>query len=122
MVKPLGESPPGRRGGLNLLRQVYDELYHQLGDEFSPAELLLASQTLIDVTKAEYGLESYQDGQLHPGYYSFDVDHMINNQHWWLLKVEQAAIDVNDDEISLPFGRSDALKKYYNPDVYLHRG
>ena len=122
MVKPLGESPPGRRGGLNLLRQVYDELYHQLGAEFSPAELLLASQTLIDVTKAEYGSESYQDGQLHPGYYSFDVDHMINNQHWWLLKVEQAAIDVNDDEISLPFGRPDALKKYYNPDVYLHRG
>jgi hypothetical protein len=35
-----------RAGGLALLTQVYEELYHQLGEDYSPAELLKAAQVL----------------------------------------------------------------------------
>lgn len=111
-----------RRGGLELLRQVYDELYNQLGEDFSPAELLRAAQTLIDVTKDEYGTKSYQDGQLHPGYYSTDVDQMITNQQWLILNVEDGPLDALEDSVTSLRERSQSLKRLYNPDAYYHRG
>ncbi len=115
-------SPARRRGGLELLRKVYDELYVQLGDEFSPAELLRAAQTLIDVTKEEYGLESYQDGQIHPGYYSFEVDHMIARRQWWLLGIEAMAIDAQEESFTTAREDTHNLKRFYNPDPYYPRG
>ncbi|RYG97603.1 MAG: hypothetical protein EON58_09340 [Alphaproteobacteria bacterium] len=122
MAGGLKDSPSRRRGGLELLRQVYDELYNQLGEDFSPAELLRAAQTLIDVTKEEYGAKSYQDGQLHPGYYSYDVDSMITNQQWLLLGVEAMSLDAREDMATSLRERSQSLKRLYNPDAYYHRG
>lgn len=116
------DSPAGRRGGLGLLRQVYDELYTQLGEDFSPAELLQAAQTLIDITAEEYVQNSYQDGQLHPGYYSFEVDQMIGNRDWWILRVESAPLELWEDESFPALERTQRLKRLYNPDPYFHRG
>jgi hypothetical protein len=116
------ESQGKPRGGLALLRQVYDELYQQLGEDFSPAELLSAAQTLIEVSDYEYGLETYQDGQTHPGYYSLAVDNMISSRQWWVLRVEAMADDLQEEYATSILERAQNLKRLYNPDPYYHRG
>jgi hypothetical protein len=107
-----------RARGLDLLRQVYDELYANLGDEFSAAELLQAAQTLIDVTNEEYGLSSYQDGQVHPGYYSFEVDKMLQAREWWILKTERSSDDSDDDIQHRDNENKARLRRYYTPDSF----
>lgn len=108
-----------RARGLDLLRQVYDELYVHLADEFSPADLLRAAQTLIDATDEEYSLKNYQDGQVHPGYYSFDVDMMIQVREWWILKNEHASLYADDDQFSRKGETIAKLKRYYTPRTYI---
>lgn len=122
MADASSDSGSARREGLALLRQVYEELYSQLGDDFSPAELLKAAQTLIDITNEEYSVELFQDGQLHPGYYSYEVDRMIKNRYWWPLSVEDNALDEQDDMQDYRLERAQWLKQIYNPDPYFHRG
>jgi hypothetical protein len=107
-----------RARGLDLLRQVYDELYANLGDEFSAAELLQAAQTLIDVTNEEYGLSTYQDAQVHPGYYSFEVDKMLQVREWWILKTERSAEDSDDDIHHRDNETKARLRRYYTPDSF----
>ena len=107
--------------GFALVRQIYDELYTELSEEFSAAELLRAAQMLIETAREEYGDSSFQDGHLHPGYYSFPVDRMIGKQDWWILGVEAMALDQFDDYTS-PRSQSLAkLREFYNPEPYDHR-
>lgn len=122
MAKDSAKPPAGRRGGFRLLREIYDELYRQLGEEFSPAELLRAAQALIDITNEEYASERFQDGRVHSGYYSFAVDHMIREREWWLLEVETMPWDVADDVQSNDREARQRFKLLYNPDPYYHRG
>ena len=77
-----------RAGGLALLTQVYEELYLQLGEDYSPAELLKAAQVLIDVTSEEYGSDEYSDSPTKDGYFSAATDRMITNQPWLILERE----------------------------------
>lgn len=77
-----------RAGGLALLTRVYEELYFQLGEDYSPAELLKAAQTLIDVTAEEYGFEEYSDSPVRDGYFSASTDRMIKNHSWLILERE----------------------------------
>jgi len=111
-----------RSGGLELLRQVYEELYNHLREEFSPAEILRAAQTLIDVTDQEYSDKRYQDGSLHPGYYSFAVDRMILHREWWVLLTELSSDNLTDERLSENHNAKMKLKRFYNPDPYYHRG
>ena len=118
-----GEIKGTRRArGLGLLRQVYAELYAQLGDEYSPLDLLRAAQALIDVTKSEYTSKSYQDGLHHPGYYSHAVDTMIGYQPWCLLENEQRCDNLGDERLEADFNVKQRLSSLYNPDRYYHRG
>lgn len=77
-----------RVGGLGLLTRVYEELYLHLGEEFSPADLLKAAQTLIDVTSEEYGINEYSDSPARDGYFSAETDKMIKNQPWLIFERE----------------------------------
>ncbi|WP_156405510.1 hypothetical protein [Sphingomonas sp. Root710] len=111
-----------RARGFDLLRQVYDELYTHLSDDFSPAELLKAAQTLIDVTNEEYSNQTYQDGRTNPGYFSYDVDRMILDRSWWALENESINDDLGDERFYMDFKAVYCLRQYYNPERYLHRG
>lgn len=122
MVKGLAKPPAKRRGGFKLLRQIYDELYSQLGDDFAPAELLRAAQTLIEITNEEYATESSHEGHHHSGYFSFAVDYMIVEREWWLLAIEALPVDVSEDESAINREAKQRLKRLYNPDPYYHRG
>lgn len=116
---PLKTSRPR---ALDVLRRVYAELYLHLSEEYSPAELLLAAQTLIDVTDEEYGLKTYQDGVSHPGYFSYDVDSMIRNRPWVLLENESRCDNLDDERLALNSHAKHKLRSLYNPDKYYHRG
>ena len=76
------EAKNTRPRGFDILRRVYDELYTHLNDEFSPAELLLAAQTLIDVTNAEYVDSNLDNNQHHYGYFSYPVDTIMTKSPW----------------------------------------
>jgi len=109
-------SGKGRKArGLDLLRQVYAELYVHLGDRFSPADLLQAAQTLIDVSRDEYGNSLFQADHLYSGYYSLAVDVMIQKRPWWPLENECCS-DQYDDEIGeYDYRTEQALKRFFGP-------
>ena len=111
-----------RSSGFALLRQVYEELYTHLGEEYSASDLLRAAQTLIEVTDEEYAEASSKDQREQPGYYSFEVDWMFDNRQWWLYDIEQREDHLGDDRLSENYNARQRLKKLYNPDPYVHRG
>jgi len=78
-----------REGGLGLLVKVYEELYLQLGEDFSPDELLRAAQTLIDVTADEHITSGQSDGIRQDGYFSADTDSMIRRSPWLVCERER---------------------------------
>ena len=108
----------GRTRGLELLRRVYDELYLNLGEDYSAVELLKAAQTLIDVTEEEYGLDTYQDANDHPGYYSFAVDNMIVSRSWWILQNERSRDDFSDDGLARDDSAMRRLRSYYTTTAF----
>ncbi|MFZ4380924.1 MAG: hypothetical protein ACOYO0_03020 [Sandarakinorhabdus sp.] len=83
--------------GFELLKQVYGELYHQFGEDYSAEELLKAAQVLIGVTREEYVSEGYEDMQSYSGYFSRDTDYMILHQSWRILEVEIKLYSVQMD-------------------------
>lgn len=111
-----------RARGLALLRQVYAELFAQLGDIYSPAELLVAAQTLIDVSSDEYTSKTYQDTLAYPGYYSYSVDMMISERPWFLLANEMRCDNLGDDRFAADENLKNRLRRFHNPDRYFHRG
>lgn len=114
-------SAGGRREGLELLRQVYAELYQHLGDTFSPAELLQAAQTLIDVSRDEYADAQFQDGQLYPNYYSQAVDLMIVRRPWWLASIEEVSQDELDERRVDDDRANRRLRRYFGPFTHYRR-
>ena len=80
--------------GLELLKQVYGELYFQLGEDYSAEELLRAAQTLIDISKDEYGPVDLSENRINAGYFSRDVDTMINLNSWLILSRESKLNDI----------------------------
>lgn len=107
--------------GLDLLRQVYAELYLQLGDRFSPAELLQAAQTLIDVSRDEYGNTLFKEGRLSPGYYSYAVDEMLGKRPWWPLENERLA-QSGEERLAQDERAQQRLKHFFGPNTYFKRG
>ena len=92
----VGRRPPH---GLNLLQQIYAELYHELGEDYSPKELLSAAQHFIDAIQQER--EVNEIGSRHfAGYFSYDTDIIITNRPWLVYEYERRIhglkIDVND--------------------------
>lgn len=108
--------------GFELLRQVYDELYSQLGEEYSPTELLQAAQTLIDVTDEEYVSENAKVESHRSGYFSHETDRMLANRAWWVLENEQRNDGLGDDRLSFDIDSTCRLRVLYQPDAYVHRG
>ncbi len=111
--KPKPKPKPKLYRGLELLRQVYDELYTQLGDDFSPSQLLQAAQTLIDVTNTEYLDSSSQDEQHYAGYFSFSVDTVIGGAPWLALEYEYGNDHLGDDRFSMDVEAPSRLRRYY---------
>jgi hypothetical protein len=108
----------GRARGLELLKQVYAELHWSLGDVYSPAELLRAAQSLIDVSNSEYSSKTYQDGVHYPGYYSYAVDTMIEQNPWAVFANEGRADNLDDDRFAANWNAVQRLLRLYNPDAY----
>lgn len=108
--------------GLQLLKQVYEELYAQLGDDFSTVELLQAAQTLIDVTNAEYAESSVDNDQHYAGYFSFSVDVMIGRSPWLVLDYEYGNDHLGDERFTMDFDAPNRIKRYYYIEPYVHRG
>lgn len=111
-----------RYRGIELLRRVYDELYTQLSDDFSPSELLQAAQTLIDITNAEYADTSSEDEQAHAGYFSYSVDTIIGGSPWLALENEYGNDHLGDDRFSMDFEAPARVRRYYIAQQYVHRG
>lgn len=109
-----------RARGLGLLRQVYAELYLQLGDRFSPSELLQAAQTLIDVSRDEYGDTLFKEGRLSSGYYSLAVDEMLEKRPWWPLNNERTGQSV-DDRLADDERAQRRLKSFFGPNTHFKR-
>lgn len=110
------------RSGPSLLREVYAELYAVLGQIYSPREILIAAQKIIDINALEYFDQQYQESPHYSTDYSKAVDLMIRYHPWKVFRIEQRCDDLADERFSADeFARMD-LKKYYNPDKYLHRG
>jgi hypothetical protein len=74
--------------GLALLTRVYEELYVQLGETYSEAQILKAAQTLIDALAEEYNMSEYDRPAIHDGYFSAETDKMIRNHPWLIYERE----------------------------------
>ena len=92
--------PTSRPNGPEMLRQVYAELYRHLCDLYTPGEILLAAQKLIDVSNDEYSDPSYRSAAYHPNYYSYDVFSAISYQPWCLLEMESRCDNLGDERLA----------------------
>ena len=117
-----GMNGKNSRTGPGLLREVFAELQFALGGAYSPKELLIAAQKLIEISSAEYSDSTFQDGIRNPGYYSRDVDFMINHQPWCLVENECSCLDFDDDKYLDRYRAQQKLRHYHYPDTYFHRG
>ena len=92
--------PPQIRG-VKLLSIVFAELSAQLGKEFSSAQLLLAAQQLIELSKSEYVGNAPADPTERAGYYSWDLVRAFNHA-WHVAGVETYRMEHCDVEESSP--------------------
>lgn len=104
----VGKGSPAR--GVELLRQVYAELYACLGDVYSSVELLRAAQSLIDLRNQEYSAKTYQDELHYSGYYSHAVDSMIERP-WLLLENELGCDNLGDERLALNVQAQQRLRR-----------
>ena len=79
--------------GIGLIGAVFNELSKRLGTEFSTAELMLAAQQLIDISKAEYVGIPYKDVAERAGYYSWDLVRAFTSHQWQIAEVETNRMD-----------------------------
>lgn len=85
----MGQAQKKRRNDLALFRLVYAELEANAPDDVSPRELLMAAQTLIEITDEEYGLERYKERGWVANYFSRAVDKFISSAGWSLYLSER---------------------------------
>lgn len=111
-----------RRGGASLLREVYAELYASLGQIYSPREILIAAQKIIDIHALEYSSQQYDESLHHATEYSSAVDLMIRHHPWKVSGLERRCDNLADERFNADEIATRQLKRYYNPDKYLHRG
>ena len=83
----------GRSKGMALLREVYAELYEVLGQLYSPREILIAAQKLIDIYSAEYSDQIYEGSPHYATEYSRPVDNMIEIHPWSVLHLGSGLVD-----------------------------
>lgn len=89
-----------RLRGIGLIGAVFNILSKELGGHFSTADLMLAAQQLIDISKVEYVGIVHKDASERPGYYSWDLVRAFAHQ-WEIARVETARMDHCDvDEYS----------------------
>lgn len=112
----------GRSKGMALLREVYAELYEVLGQLYSPREILIAAQKIIDIHSSEYSDQIYEESPHYATEYSRSVDSMIAIHPWSVLQLEFRCDNLGDERLSYDDSSLLRLKRYYNPDTYLHRG
>lgn len=87
--------------GIGLIGAVFDVLSRQLGAEYTTAELMLAAQQLIDISKAEYVGVVHKDTGEKAGYYSWDLVRAFSSHPWQIAGVETQLMDHCDtDEFS----------------------
>lgn len=87
--------------GIGLIGAVFNVLSKQLGTEYSTAELMLAAQQLIDISKAEYVGIPYKNATERAGYYSWDLVRAFGSHQWQIARVETNRMDHCDtDEFS----------------------
>lgn len=87
--------------GIGLIGAVFNVLSKQLGTEYSTAELMLAAQQLIDISKAEYVGIPYKEATERAGYYSWDLVSAFASHQWQIARVETNRMDHCDtDEFS----------------------
>jgi hypothetical protein len=98
---------------------VYDELFTQLGDRYSPIDLLKAAQALLDVHDSEYTTALYQDELVHPGYFSHSVDSMIRGRPWWLLENEKRCDNLGDERLFADRNLRERLKRLGSFESFL---
>ena len=88
--------------GIGLIGAVFNVLSKELGGEFSTAELMLAAQQLIDVSKAEYVGIPYKTVAERAGYYSWDLVRAFSNHAWQITRVETKLMDHCDSDEFAP--------------------
>jgi hypothetical protein len=88
--------------GIGLIGAVFNVLSKQLGTEFSTAELMLAAQQLIDISKAEYVGIPYKDVAERAGYYSWDLVRAFSFHPWQIARVETKQMDHCDADEFAP--------------------
>jgi hypothetical protein len=87
--------------GIKLFSAVFAELSKHLGKDFSTAELMRASQQLIDLAKDEYVGVIHKDGAERASYYTWDLVRAFISHPWQIAGVETHRIDHCDcDEFS----------------------
>jgi hypothetical protein len=79
--------------GIGLIGAVFNVLSKQLGTEYSTAELMLAAQQLIDISKAEHVGIPYKDIAERAGYYSWDLVRAFTSHQWQIAEVETNRMD-----------------------------
>lgn len=92
-----------RTRGLELLKVVYAELYQEVGEDFSTAELMQAAQALIEISRDEYVDKLSDEYVARPEYHSEDVVNAMARRAWIILYNEQSCDDLVDDRRSLDF-------------------
>lgn len=89
--------------GIELLSAVYAELAKHLEKTVSTADLLVAAQRLIDLSKNDFVRKEQKHPVDRPGYYSWDLVRAFSNSNPWLItEVETAKFDHCDVEEHSP--------------------
>jgi len=74
--------PGAKPRGISLFAFVFDELSHQLGKEFSTAELMQAAQRLIEISKQEYIEKNPENQTRRSTFYSMDLTSAFASHPW----------------------------------------
>lgn len=78
----------GSRSTLKLTLDVYFELRNSVGEEVSTADLMLAAQELVRISKGEYIERVVQERSAKQNYFSQDLDWAFKNKQSQILCFE----------------------------------
>jgi len=93
----------GRQGNsrLGLTLEIFNELRGSVSDEISTADLLLAAQELVRISKGEYIERVALERQNKPNYYNYELDKAFKTQQGQILCFETTCSEepvMNEDQ------------------------